>query len=293
VFAIPTANNQMPYVFSFFDLQRGPMVLEVPPASDTAVFFGSGIDSWEVPLADVGPTGEDAGKGGKYAFLPPDYGGAPPDGYFAVPSPTMFVHFALRPIAIHGGTLQDAVAYSQTLTTYPLADAAQPRSTRYLDAYPLTWKTLPPFDLTYLRLLDGVIQADPPQPKDAAMLALLASIGIEKGAPFEPDVERAQILTNAVQEAAAYMRDSFMNHALIPFWPNRQWLGNRPESNFGFTYYGDGQLDYDRRATAFAFWATWAPKRVPDSDKMPAPFCLKCFRDASGEQFRGDRMYPS
>jgi hypothetical protein len=38
-----TANNQTPYVFTCFDLRRGPMVLEVPPASDKVAFFGSGI----------------------------------------------------------------------------------------------------------------------------------------------------------------------------------------------------------------------------------------------------------
>jgi hypothetical protein len=60
-----TANNQTPYVFTFFDLRRGPMILEVPAASATVALFGSGIDSWEVPLVDVGPTGEDAGEGGR------------------------------------------------------------------------------------------------------------------------------------------------------------------------------------------------------------------------------------
>jgi hypothetical protein len=142
-----TANNQTPYVFTCFDLRRGPMVLEVPPASDKVAFFGSGIDSWEVPLADVGPTGDDAGKGGKYVFLPPGYEGTPPVGYFAVPSPTVFVHFALRPIATGTGALRDAVAYSRLLKTYALADAGNPPPTRYIDAYPRAWKTLPPFDL--------------------------------------------------------------------------------------------------------------------------------------------------
>jgi hypothetical protein len=86
-----TANNQTPYVFTFFDLRRGPMVLQVPLASAKVTLFG--IDSWEVPLVDVGPTGEDAGKGGRYLFLPPDFDGQPPDGFIVVASPTWFVHF--------------------------------------------------------------------------------------------------------------------------------------------------------------------------------------------------------
>ena len=68
-----TANNQTPYVCTVFDLRTGPMVLEVPAATDKTVFFGSAIDTWEVPLADIGGSGDDAGKGGKYLFLPPDY----------------------------------------------------------------------------------------------------------------------------------------------------------------------------------------------------------------------------
>ena len=51
---------------SVLDLHHGPVVLDVPPASDNVALFGSAIDSWEVPLVDVGPTGEDEGKGGKY-----------------------------------------------------------------------------------------------------------------------------------------------------------------------------------------------------------------------------------
>lgn len=112
-----TANNQTPYVTTFFDLRRGPMVLDVPPASDKVAFFGSAIDSWEVPLADLGPAGDDAGKGGKYLFLPPGYNSKLLEGYFVVPSGTVFVHVALRPIASAKGTLQDAVAYSQLLKT--------------------------------------------------------------------------------------------------------------------------------------------------------------------------------
>ena len=58
-------------MLTVFDLARGPMVLDVPAASDKAMLFGSAIDSWEVPLADIGATGDDAGKGGRYLFLPP------------------------------------------------------------------------------------------------------------------------------------------------------------------------------------------------------------------------------
>ena len=73
------------------------------------------------------------------------------------------------------------------------------------------------------------------------MLGMLASIGIEKGKPFAPDAERAKVLTEGVREAAAYMQDGFMNRAFDPFWPDRQWMATKPENNFGYSFYGDGQ----------------------------------------------------
>ena len=61
------------------------MVLEIPPADD-GLINGTIMDVWQVPLEDVGPTGVDKGKGGKYLILPPGYQGAVPDGYIALPS---------------------------------------------------------------------------------------------------------------------------------------------------------------------------------------------------------------
>ena len=84
-----TANHETPYVLTFFDLVNGPMVLDVPSASDKAMLFGSAIDSWEAPLADIGATGDDKGRGGRYLFLPPDHESEPPSGYIVVPSPTL------------------------------------------------------------------------------------------------------------------------------------------------------------------------------------------------------------
>ena len=41
------------------------------------------------------------------------------------------------------------------------------------------------------------------------MLDMLKSLGIEKGKPFRPDAQRAQLLTKAAREAASSMQDNF------------------------------------------------------------------------------------
>lgn len=68
-----TGNNQTPYILSQTDLSKGPVVLEVPAATDKAVLYGQVVDHWQLSIADVGPSGLDKGKGGKILFTPPGY----------------------------------------------------------------------------------------------------------------------------------------------------------------------------------------------------------------------------
>ena len=282
-----TANNQTPYVLAILDLHRGPVVLELPPASREVALFGSAIDSWEVPLVDVGPSGEDAGKGGKYLFLPPGYSGARPDGYIVIQSPTNFVHAAMRPIILGQGTLADGVAYSQTLKVYPLAEASGSPQTKYVDAYPKPWKTLPVYDLTYFRDLAAVVNDEPAQERDAVMLGLLASIGIEKGKPFNPTVEDARAFERAVQEAYASMQAYFTTPGkmLAPHWPDRQWMDARLTQKQDFTFVVDGKLLVDERAGNF-LWATWLPKKLGAASAYPT-----ALRDGAGKLLSGQNNY--
>jgi hypothetical protein len=88
------------YVYFNVNTRDGPVVVEIPPAV-RAGLFGTLLDAWQVPLAQVGPEGEDLGKGGKYLLPPPDFKGAIPAGHiilrprlttdsrFSVPSQTV------------------------------------------------------------------------------------------------------------------------------------------------------------------------------------------------------------
>ena len=104
----------------------GPMVLDVPPASAKTSCSAARSTPGRCRSPTSAPTGEDAGRGGRYLFLPPDHGGTPPDGYIVVPSPTGLRPRRPAPDHHRPGTLADAVAYSQRLKAYPLAQAAEP-----------------------------------------------------------------------------------------------------------------------------------------------------------------------
>ena len=108
-----TANDVTPYVTSGLSCQGHPLVVEAPPAGEKASFFGTFVNAWQTPIADVGPPGADKGKGGKYLFLAPDYEGeVPSEGYFVYRPATYSVNFCRgstggRLPLCYGGTLAD------------------------------------------------------------------------------------------------------------------------------------------------------------------------------------------
>ncbi|MHC4205932.1 MAG: DUF1254 domain-containing protein, partial [Planctomycetota bacterium] len=82
---ILTPNSQSLYVTGVFKTSPNePHVIELPVRSKKSDIFGTIMDSFQVPLTDVGSKGEDKGKGGKYLILPPDYQGPIPNGYIPI-----------------------------------------------------------------------------------------------------------------------------------------------------------------------------------------------------------------
>jgi hypothetical protein len=202
-----TANDVTPYVFGGLTTANGPVVIDVPPAGDRAEYFGTIVNAWQTPIADVGPSGDDKGEGGKYLILPPGFEGAVPEGYIVKQNDTFGVHFAFRPIAKNGGTSADQAAYAQTLQWYPLEDAGAPEPTDFIDVFPEPLNTLPVYDMTFWTDLDAVIQREPVLERDKVMMNSLAYLGIEKGKPFEPDAEMEASLLEGLDCAYRAMQE--------------------------------------------------------------------------------------
>jgi len=284
-----TANDVTPYVTSAQTIANGPLVVEVPAASDKVSFFGTFVDAWQTPIADVGPPGDDKGKGGKYLFLPPGYEGEVPQGYLVYRPMTYGVHFAFRPVAKKGGTAKDQSAYAQTLKVYPLSAVANPPKTNFIDAYPKKWNTLPTYDITYFHDINVVVQREPVLERDKAMMALLAGIGIEKGKKFTPDADTKKALLEGLHRAYDWMQDYFINRSTKPWWDIRQWqvwqfAEGQPEA--GFPYVTKDRVLIDERGGGAYFWITYLPKALGGGT-----FYLTGLRDKDGELLNGEDTY--
>lgn len=287
-----TANNQTPYCAMLINTHGGPVVMEVPPASAKTVFFGTAVDAWQLPLADVGPRGDDHGRGGKFLFVPPGYDKPLPDGYIVVRSQTYRIYLGLRPIAINGGTVADGVAYSRQLKSYLLAQADNPPANRFIDPFPKAWNTFPDYDVTFFRDLADVIQNEPTLPKDITMVGMLMRLGIEKGRPFAPDPAMQKTLTAAAQLGYDMLQNDFVEpgRATNPYWPNSRWLEwlvSDDEMAQGFPFMDGDKMLFDRRSDFF-HWVTFPVKAFA----KPRPtYYLIAQRDQADKLFDGKSQY--
>jgi len=96
--------------------------------------------------------------------------------------------------------------------------------------------TLTEFDLSYFKDVATVIDEERLLERDKVMGGLLASIGIEKGIPFEPKGKVKQALEQAVIDGRAYLEHMFETpgYSLEVYWPGRQWLSIKEPSKDGF-----------------------------------------------------------
>ena len=129
-----TPNASTHYVYFNFNTKEGPVVLEVPPAVEAGL-FGTLLDAWHVPLADVGPEGEDQGKGGKYLLLPPDFRGDLPAGYIVLRPQTYngYALFRVIPKSSSEADVSNVTALVKKLRLYPLVKGAGPPEQRFVD----------------------------------------------------------------------------------------------------------------------------------------------------------------
>jgi hypothetical protein len=161
-FQVTTPNASTNYVYFNYNLKDGPVVVEIPAAVGAGL-LGSMVDAWDEPMNDIGPAGEDQGKGGKYLLLPPDFKGDTPAGFFPVRYPT-YNGYALYRAIRTGQSDADAAAalvLVKKLRVYPLAQQAHPPEQRFIDIHGKTFDGIADFDELFFDRLNRMVQEEP------------------------------------------------------------------------------------------------------------------------------------
>jgi hypothetical protein len=280
-----TANDNTIYNFIWLDTKKGPLVLEVPPE-----VLGGVNDFWYRWVADVGITGADRGKGGKYLVLPPDYKEDVPSGYTVLRPSTFGNWLFFRAFVVDGSTKPGVELVKKHLKVYQLSEAANPPAMKFVNGSGIPATFVAPGDYTFWEMLNKVVQEEPAGGSDPTTLGLFASIGIVKGKPFAPDERMKKILADAANIGAVTARTiAFKVRAPEAyFYPESTWRlpffgGYKFETSPGVTNM-DGYIFYYYFATGIT--PAMEMKMVGQGSQYPWSV-----QDANGNPFDGSRTY--
>ena len=169
------------YAASWLDLKNGPIVVESPPNT-----LGIVDDFWFRYVTDLGNAGPDKGQGGRFLFLPPGYTGAVPEGYVVFTSAIYGNWFVRRGFLVHGDPKPTVENVKKHLRIYPLAQAAHPPQTKFINVSGNVHNTMHANDSRFYEEINELVQEEPNATLDPETLGLLAAIGI---IPANPPVK--------------------------------------------------------------------------------------------------------
>jgi hypothetical protein len=288
---VPTPNADVIYSMSYLDLkQTGPLVVAAPPN-----VIGMFTDFFQRTITDVGLIGPDRARGGLYLLLPPDYDGEIPLGYFAFKSKTYNVFLFFRTIMANGDNGPDpkpAVALAEQTRVYPLwAPEKDVKPMQFPDGSDRRINMMYPVDNTFWTKLKAFVDYEPVSAIDPELRGVLASIGIVKGRPFNPDAKQQELLKKAVETAPKMimaLRQLGRPDKRDRYYKDRQYLNTWAAGTAEWLQ--DGYLDVNQRASYFQVAYSSAPAMVMRTLGAGSKYPFT-FRDAKGEFLNGSNTY--
>jgi len=288
---VPTPNADVVYSMNYLDLKEtGPLVVAAPPN-----VIGMFTDFLQRTITDVGLIGPDRARGGLYLLLPPGYEGEIPQGYFPFKSSTYNVFLFFRTVMAKGDSGPDpkpAAALAEQTRIYPLWTMEKDvKPMQFPNASGKRVNMMYPVDNSYWTKLKTFVDYEPASAIDPELRGVLASIGIIKGQPFNPNTKQQELLKKAVETAPRMIlanRQLGRPDGRTRYYSDRQyenvWAGGTAE------WLQDGYLDVDQRAAYFQFAYSTASAMVMRTLGAGSKYPVTA-RDAKGEFLNGSNTY--
>ncbi|HMG05618.1 MAG TPA: DUF1254 domain-containing protein [Chthoniobacterales bacterium] len=291
-----TGNTDTVYCFSFLDLQAdGPTVVEIPPGCGP----GTVDDAFFRFVIDMGAPGPDAGKGGKYLILPPDYKGEMPKdkkdgGEYFVAQSTSYVNWVpLRGFLVDGKPDAATKMFKDGVKVYSLAKKDNPPKMEFISASKNPTNTVHANNIEFYEELDHVIQREPISFLDPELRGLAASIGIVKGKKFAPDARMKKILTDSVAVGNATARAiSFRDRdTRVLIYPKSAWQSLSLATDYKWLdKEAEGARNMDARTKFFYGYTVNTPKMMEKIVGGGSQYGC-AFTDSTGQPFDGAKNY--
>jgi hypothetical protein len=304
---IVTPNTVTMYAVGYLDLgKEGPLVVELP-----SMLLGFMSDFMAVPIpadggvfaGDVGLSGPDGGKGGKYLLLPPGYKDAVPEGYYVYRSGMNNVMVTLRALVADPSKMAETVAHLERTRIYPLDSAIKAKPMVFPDASKPGLNMLPIEDGSAFDHLQRLIDREGDDFASPDWRGVLASIGIVKGQPFNPDARTRKILEQGAvtgfKTARVLANEVVLNGVSTLVYPDRRWTNPFPSGsstqqlavNTAFLNTSGHFLDLDSRAAYYTMSWGISPSMVKEATPGKGGFYAIATVDNEGETLSGNNNY--
>ncbi|MEE9238656.1 MAG: DUF1254 domain-containing protein [Thermodesulfobacteriota bacterium] len=280
-----TPNTESIYVGTWLDLKDGPVVVESPPN-----VLGIVDDFWFNYVADLGNAGPDKGQGGKFLFLPPDYEGEIPDGYFVYKSPTYGNILMWRGFLVDGDPKPAVENIKKNARIYPLSQAANLPEQKFVNLSGKAFNTIHANNFKFYEEVNEIVQEEPSQSQSPEILGQLASIGIIKGKPFAPDERMKKILTEAaaVGNATARTLTFRTRDKDAYFYPDSYWKTAFIGGNHEFLR--NGARNLNARSMFFYYATMITPAMVAKMVGAGSQYAITG-QDSNGDYLDGSENY--
>lgn len=285
-----TGNSSTIYVAPDLDLKRdGPTVVEAPDG-----LLGAANDAFFRFINNFAIAG-------KYLYLPPGYEGEVPDGYTVLRPETYRVWVLLRmtPKSKAPEDVAEAANFVRdNLRVYPLAEAASPPAMEWISASGEAFNTIHYNDAEFYDHLNEVVQYEAQGLLTPEIRGLFASLGIEKGKPFEPDDRMQRILDDGVAIANAQARAIVwypridMNLGGVQIYPDTDsaWNMGYPGRNVFFNGADGATMNTDARASFHYPYTVVTPAMAKPREGTGSDYGI-AYLDANKQPFDGSRTY--
>jgi hypothetical protein len=281
-----TPNSTTVYVMTCLDLKQGPVVMEVAPG-----LLGGVNDAFFRWVTDIGVTGPDQGRGGRYLVVPPHYDDPIPTMGFHVIRTRTNRHWLFARAFVGDAGIEAAVAGVKAgMKVYPLSEAKNAPEETFVNFSGMKMNTIHANDATYYDELNAVVQNEPADAFNPEIAGLFAAIGIKKGQTFAPDERMKKILSDAAAVGNATARALLFRprDKDVYFYPDRQWYS--PFAGGSHEFINNGALVLDDRAM-FHYVATGITPAMVAPQVGTGSVYAGASQDSQGNYLDGSKTY--